>query len=375
VAAVIVHHATPDLLRRCLEALAAHGAGWLGSTVVVDNASPGSALVPLAAAFPQVRFVRAERNLGFAAGANLGWRAQPAPFHLLLNPDAWLQAGALDAMLACMTAAPQAAVVAPRLENPDGTLQYSCRRFPTLAAVLLRGLRLDGLWPQPVDRYLMRDWDHGQRRPVDWAIGACLLLRQQAVQAVGGFDESFFLYYEDADLCRRLQQAGWQVWYEPGARVRHLHRRASARCGRAARPAPTRAASCGCSASTPSRSGEPRARRCLPGSGARAEAPGELAPDASSCRLPRASLRARLAPFVFPAGSAVWPGSLTGSGRWLARRAPAWPRRAGHTARRGGFAPWRASACLTADRSACRGAPAPRGSARRPAAACRRRCG
>ncbi len=228
VAAVIVHHATPDLLRRCLEALAAHGAGWLGSTVVVDNASPGSVPAPLAAAFPQVRFVRAERNLGFAAGANLGWRAQPAPFHLLLNPDAWLQAGALDAMLACMTAAPQAAVVAPRLENPDGTLQYSCRRFPTLAAVLLRGLRLDGLWPQPVDRYLMRDWDHGQRRPIDWAIGACLLLRQQAVQAVGGFDESFFLYYEDADLCRRLQQAGWQVWYEPGARVRHLHRRASA---------------------------------------------------------------------------------------------------------------------------------------------------
>ena len=123
---------------------------------------------------------------------------------------------------------PQAGVLAPRLVYADGQLQLSVRRFPTLRAILLRAVRLDGLFPAAPRRYLMQDWDHGQGRVVDWVMGACLLLRRAALEEVGLLDEGFFMYYEDMDLCQRMWRQGWQVWYEPSIAVRHEHQRNSA---------------------------------------------------------------------------------------------------------------------------------------------------
>jgi GT2 family glycosyltransferase len=225
---VIVHYDTPEHLRRCLALLCASPDDSVQKVVVVDNASPDRSVEAFPAVFPAVRFIFNRTNLGFAAGCNQGIAAGSSSLCLLLNPDALITAETLAALRVTMATQETAGVVAPRLVNPDGALQLSCRRFPTLLAVFLRALRLDRLCPAAVNRYLMRDADHATALTVDWAIGACLLLRRAALEEVGLLDEAFFMYYEDTDLCRRMQSAGWKVFYEPAAVVQHEHRRESA---------------------------------------------------------------------------------------------------------------------------------------------------
>lgn len=226
---VIVHYKTAAMLRGCLEAVCAIGDGLVGRVVVVDNGSADHAVERIRTRFPEVELICNGRNLGFAAACNQGIAATRSSFCLLLNPDAQLEARSLVTLVNCMVKHPDAGVVAPRLLNADGSLQWSCRRYPTLPALLARGARLEAVMRRPLDRYLMRDWDHRELRTVDWAIGACLLLRRAALDEVGPLDERFFLYCEDTDLCRRMQLAGWKVYYEPAATVAHLHRRESAR--------------------------------------------------------------------------------------------------------------------------------------------------
>ena len=228
VAVVIVHYDTPRLLRCCLASLYGDPSSAIETVMVIDNASPDRTVEKLPAEFPQVEFQFNRRNLGFAAANNQGIRATREPYCLLLNPDAFIRAAAIETLVEFMETESTAGVVAPQLLNPDGSVQLSCRRFPTLRAVLLRGTHLAGLFPGPVYRYLMRDWDHGRADQVDWVIGACMMLRRAALDEVGLLDQKFFLYYEDADLCRRLGLAGWGVYYEPLARARHEHRRTSA---------------------------------------------------------------------------------------------------------------------------------------------------
>jgi GT2 family glycosyltransferase len=150
-----------------------------------------------------------EDNVGFARACNQGIRMGEGAYCLLLNPDAVIDGASLQGLVASMEGHSEPGLVAPRLVYPDGSLQLSVRRFPTLRAIGLRILRLDGLFPGPVDRYLMRDWDHEEGRDVDWVIGACMLLRRKAVEEVGLLDEGFFMYYEDIDLCYRMGQQGW----------------------------------------------------------------------------------------------------------------------------------------------------------------------
>lgn len=226
---VIVHYNTAAMLRSCLEAVSAIGDGLLGRVVVVDNGSADPAVEQIKVAFPDVELICNRRNLGFAAACNKGIAAAESSYCLLLNPDAQIDERALKILLDRMTAHADAGVVAPRLINPDGSLQWSCRRYPTVPALLARGARLGALMKGPLDNYLMRDWDHGEVRTVDWVTGACLLLRRAALDEVGPLDERFFLYCEDIDLCRRMQLAGWKVYYEPAAIVAHVHRRESAR--------------------------------------------------------------------------------------------------------------------------------------------------
>lgn len=226
---VIVHYNTRALLRRCLEAVCAIDDGLLGRVVVVDNASADRAVEQTSVAFPDVELICNRRNLGFAAACNRGIAVAKSSYCLLLNPDALIEERSLMVLLDCMATRPDAGVVAPRLVNPDGSLQWSCRRYPTVPALVARGARLGALLRGPVDNYLMRDWDHREMRTVDWAVGACLLLRRAALDEVGPLDERFFLYCEDTDLCRRMQLAGWKVYYEPAATVAHVHRRESAK--------------------------------------------------------------------------------------------------------------------------------------------------
>lgn len=218
-----------DLLASCLASLADDGGVRL-ETIVVDNASSDGSADLVAERFPAARLLRNARNEGFARAVNRGAAAARAPFLLVLNSDARLQADALRRLLSRAASQARAAIVGPQLRNEDGTFQGSHARFPTLWQELLvlsgTGRLLRGA------AYPSRGPEDGRgARPVDWVGGACLLVRRDAFAAVGGFDEGYFMYAEETDLCYRLRRAGWQIWYEPAAVVVHLGGGSSAALG------------------------------------------------------------------------------------------------------------------------------------------------
>jgi N-acetylglucosaminyl-diphospho-decaprenol L-rhamnosyltransferase len=191
------------------------------SVVVVDNASPEDPL-PAVAELP-VTMVRAPRNGGFSYGCNLGALEGDAPYILLLNPDARIDAGSLGAMRAVLERDPAVGVVGPRILDDDGALLYSRRRYPRLRSTLAQALFLHRIFRTAAwsDEVVRDRGAYEQPGDVEWLSGACLLVRRSAFDQIGGLDEGFFLYCEDTDLCRRLADGGWAVRYEPGATARH----------------------------------------------------------------------------------------------------------------------------------------------------------
>lgn len=221
---VIVNYNTMGYTRRCLASLSDGARGLAWEAVVVDNASSEPGAEALAREFPNVRVLRRARNGGFAAGANTGIRAARADVLFLLNPDTRVMPGAAAALLQYLRAHPDVGIVAPKLVNPDGSLQLSCRRFPTLwTGVFNRYSLLTRLVPRNrfSTAYLMSDWDHASTREVDWVSGAAMMITRAALTRVGGFDEGYFFAMEDVDLCRRMHEAGLRVVYLPDAVVEH----------------------------------------------------------------------------------------------------------------------------------------------------------
>lgn len=214
-----------DDLRRCLSSLPGAVADPAAmDVVVVDNASTDGSPEMVAAEFPDVRLVRLETNTGFSGGNNVALENLDADYAFLLNSDAVCHPGALDALLAFADATPDAGMLGPKVLNPDGSLQFSCRRWPTPAAGLFRNVYLGRLFPKnrAAADYLMRDYDHAHPADVDWLSGCALLARRTCVEKIGLLDgETFFFYCEDMDWCLRAQVAGWRVVYFPGAVVTH----------------------------------------------------------------------------------------------------------------------------------------------------------
>jgi N-acetylglucosaminyl-diphospho-decaprenol L-rhamnosyltransferase len=168
--------------------------------------------------------VQAPRNGGFAYGCNLGVARGGAPYVLFLNPDARIDRPSLDALLAVLRDDARTALVGPKLLDDDGSLSYSLRRFPRLRSTFAKALFLHRVWPlAPWTDELVRDPAAYERAATaEWVSGACMLVRRDAYEAIGGFDEGMFLYCEDTDICLRLWQAGHTVRYEPAALVRHV---------------------------------------------------------------------------------------------------------------------------------------------------------
>jgi N-acetylglucosaminyl-diphospho-decaprenol L-rhamnosyltransferase len=219
-AAVVVNHDAGDALAVCVASLRAEG---VSAVVVVDNASTDGSSDALARSHPEVNVVRAGANLGYGAGANLGVAATDAPVVLVTNPDVVVHPGALEALARALTSDPTVALVGPRILEADGTRYPSARRFPSLGDAA--GHALLGLVTPDnrfTRRYRMEDLDPLQDSVVDWVSGACFLARRHALDELGGFDEAYFMYAEDIDLCWRAKQAGWRVKYVPGAAVTHL---------------------------------------------------------------------------------------------------------------------------------------------------------
>ena len=183
----------------------------------------------LRADFPAVQLIVNTDNRGFAAANNQGLAVARGQFLLLLNPDTIVPPGGLETLLAFAQSHPEAGAVGPRLLNSDGSLQHSCRRFPTVWAALFRHTLLGRLFPNAhwMREYLMCDWGHDEPREVDWVSGAALLINRRAFDQIGGLDESFYWGSEDVDYCFRLHQAGWKVLYTPQPAITHAIGRSS----------------------------------------------------------------------------------------------------------------------------------------------------
>jgi hypothetical protein len=226
---VVVTYDSARWVGDCLSSLRGAGFAPARELFVVDNASRDGTADLVRARFPEATLLANRENVGYARAVNQAWRRAGGRFLLVLNPDIVVRPGALTILHRHLAEDPEVGLAAPRLLNADGSLQYSCRRHYTAATYLLRRTPLARLFPDHpvVRRHLMADWDHAEVREVDWVLGAAMMLRREAIgEAV--MDERYFIYFEDVDLCVRLQREGWKVVYHPAAVMMHHHQRASA---------------------------------------------------------------------------------------------------------------------------------------------------
>jgi GT2 family glycosyltransferase len=233
VAIVIVAYNSSDSLEHCLESLSRY-VGVPFETTVVDNASTDDSVsVAREHALP-VRVIENGANLGFARACNQGAEGTTASHVLFLNPDAEVTAGAVEVLAATLDASPDVGAVGPLIRYADGAVQVSTGPDLTPTSELRQRRLVRGVRHREPRAVLEASLRHSAEHDPDWVSGACLMVRREALEAVGGFDESFFLYEEDADLCRRLREAGWRVRFTPAAQARH-------RLGQSMRQAPERA--------------------------------------------------------------------------------------------------------------------------------------
>lgn len=221
--AVIVTYQSSGVIEACLRSLAGM------RVIVVDNASTDGTAAIVRRGFPDVQLVQRSHNGGLAVAVNEGLRHAGDDDVLLLNPDTVVQPNAIAVLERYLATCPRAAIVAPRLLNPDGSVQESIRTFPTPLTMAARRSLFGSslLGRQIASRHLLRLRSDDEAGPIPWALGAAILIRRSAIEAVGGMDEWFFLYNEDIDWCYRMWHAGWEVHYVPQADVMHAYQRAS----------------------------------------------------------------------------------------------------------------------------------------------------
>ena len=198
--------------------------------IVVDNASEDDSVGMIKEKFPTVKVIANRENKGFGAGNNLAAPMASGRYILFLNPDTVVIAGALAGLVSYADANPDIGILGPKLLNGDGSLQYSCRRFPNLATGFFRNTPLGRLLPKNkfASDYLMKEFDHASPLDVDWVSGAALMMRRELIHQIGAFDDDFFMYCEDVDICWRAGKAAipngknWRVTYFPDSVIYHL---------------------------------------------------------------------------------------------------------------------------------------------------------
>ena len=218
---IILNWNTRDLLSKCIDSLVQHTRELEPEIIVVDNASTDGSQAMLKEKYPNIRLITNSHNVGFARGNNQAMQAARGDFFLLWNSDAFATPGAIQSLLQLAEKEPKAAIVGAQLRNPDHSFQASHSRFPNLwrEFLILTGLGrmlLGHAYPS------LGPEDEKGPQIVDYVEGACLLVRRQAFQEVGGLDDGFFMYAEEVDWCYTMANRGWQVWYQPEAKVVHL---------------------------------------------------------------------------------------------------------------------------------------------------------
>ena len=219
----IVNWNTRDHLRDCLLALAQYPPHRSYEIIVVDNASADGSVEMVRREFPYVRVIENSRNQQYAHASNQALHASAGEMLLLLNPDVRVLAGTIDTLLDFMDANLAAGACAPKLLYPDGRLQRSVRSFPTPGALLADAIGLARLFPrnQEFGHYRLTYWDHDSLREVEQPMASALMIRRRALLLVGLFDEQFSLFFNDVDLCYRLREAAWRIYFTPQAQAIH----------------------------------------------------------------------------------------------------------------------------------------------------------
>ena len=240
---VIVNWNVRDLLRLCLRSILEAASPdertpslwhleavdlWF-EVLVIDSASSDGSVQMVRSEFPSVRLFPSEVNLGYTGGNNLGMRESRGRHVLLLNPDTEVREGALATMVAYMDKHPRTGILGPQMLWPDGSVQSSRRRFPTLRTALVESTFLQKWFPknQALRRYYVLDRSDDAVCEVDWVTGACLLVRREVIEQVGLLDDAYFMYSEELDWQKRAVAAGWKVVYLPTAQIVHYEGRSS----------------------------------------------------------------------------------------------------------------------------------------------------
>ncbi len=234
VAVVVVSFEARETLLAGLDSVRTHASVPL-ELVVVDNASSDGSAAAVRAAHPGALVIGNPDNVGFARAGNQGWRASRAPHVLFLNPDAEVTPGAIETLAGLLEARPEVGAAGPRTRSGDGTIQVSTGPDLTLLAERRQRRLVRGVARRDPAALAEAEARHAREHEPAWVSGSCLIARRAALERVGGFDERFFLYEEDADLCRRIRAAGWRVVFTPAAEVRHALGRSMARAPRRAR--------------------------------------------------------------------------------------------------------------------------------------------
>jgi N-acetylglucosaminyl-diphospho-decaprenol L-rhamnosyltransferase len=219
---IIVNWNTGPLLLQCVNSVVETAGSLSLEVIIVDNGSSDDSLTMLPDP-PQLKIINNKENLGFARANNQGFAEARGRYLLMLNPDTRVSPNALERMVLFLDRKPGAGALGPRLLNTDGSLQHSCSYFPSLLGVLMESLGLNRVFVGNTffARWLMTSWDHTTTRQVDQPMGACLLLRAEALRQVGPLDERFFVYFEEVDLCFRLHNAGYKIYFLADAEVVH----------------------------------------------------------------------------------------------------------------------------------------------------------
>lgn len=226
---IILNYKTKNLVKQCLKNIVNLSLPFEYEIIVVDNNSEDRVKEMIKERFPQAKFVEAEKNHGMGAGNNLGVQVAQGEYVLILNPDVVVLENSIEKLLEFIRQNEKIGCVAPQLLYPDRSYQPSRYRFPKfyMPAFVRTQLGLLKFGKQKVKNYFMEDMSGNGAHQVDWVRGAVMLFRKDVYQKVGGFDENFFFYLEDTDLCRRLWQAGFEIWYVPEAKMIHYYFRES----------------------------------------------------------------------------------------------------------------------------------------------------
>lgn len=226
---VTVNYRSAHLIRHLLQSIEDADLGFSFEYLVVDCDSSNELAQVIKDRFSWATYIDAGANLGFGRGNNLAFQRARGEYIALINPDVLVYPKQLESWVLFMESNPTIGLSGPRTVNPDGTDQSNCFQYHSLLMPLYRRSFFGKLpWVQKkVDAFLMKEMNREQELDVDWVMGSAMLIRQPVLQKLGGFDDVFFMYFEDTDLCRRTWELGYRVTYFPGAKLMHYHKRES----------------------------------------------------------------------------------------------------------------------------------------------------